>query len=223
MGSDQDRSQDWRRWHDDYADPASALSHRLDLVRGHIETWLDSRPDEEVAVVSACAGQGHDLLAVLGRRADHARVRATLLEFDPVNVTVARATAARLGLARVTVHCRDAGEVASYISAAPADLVLFAGVFGNISDADIERRVFALPQLCAPGATVIWTRTRKPPDITPLVRTWFAAVGFDEVAFEAPPDRLFSVGVHRLHAPAQPLGSGRIFEFLRPGTATGSG
>lgn len=35
--------------------------------------------------------------------------------------------------------------------------------------------------------------------------------------------RLFSVGVHRLHAPAQPLGSGRIFEFLRPGTATGSG
>ena len=182
MDAEQVRGRDWRRWHDDYANPASALSHRLDLVRRHIDTWLDSRPSAEVSVLSACAGQGHDLLDVLG-----------------------------------------AGELLSYADAAPADLVLFAGVFGNISHADIERSVRALPQLGRPGATVIWTRTRKPPDVTPLVRTWFAAAGFDEVAFDAPEGRLFSVGVHRLHANPQPRGSGRVFAFLRPGTATGSG
>jgi hypothetical protein len=218
--------QDWQRWHDDYADPRSAMSQRLDVVRGHIETWLDAFPYDEVTVVSACAGQGDDLLQVLGRRADHARVRATLLEFDPVNAAVATATVARLGLERVTVRCRDAGDLASYVGAVPADLILFAGIFGNISHPHIERSIHALPRLCAPGATVIWTRTRRPPDATPLIRGWFAAAGFAEVAFDAPEARLFSVGVHRLQANPEPLGrtvSGRIFQFLRPGTATGSG
>lgn len=245
------RATDWRAWHDDYADPTSALSRRLALVRGHIDaalddttledttledttlddttlddtlstgTALDGRADTEVTVVSACAGQGHDVLGVLGRRADAARVRATLIEFDPGNVRLARATAARLALQRVEVRCADAGELSSYEGAVPADLVVFTGIFGNISHADIERSIAALPQLCASGATVIWTRTRRPPDVTTHVRRWFADVGFAEVAFHAPEGTLFSVGVHRLRADSQPLAGGRIFEFLSPGTATG--
>jgi hypothetical protein len=59
--------------------------------------------------------------------------------------------------------------------------------------------VAAAPALCAPGGTVIWTRHRRPPDLTPLVREWFAAAGFAEVAFEAPEtgSTLIGVGVHR--------------------------
>ena len=53
--------------------------------------------------------------------------------------------------------------------------------------------------MCAPGATVLWTRHRRAPDITPQIRAWFRASGFEEVAFEAPDtDALTSVGVNRL-------------------------
>lgn len=53
--------------------------------------------------------------------------------------------------------------------------------------------------LCADGATVIWTRHRRPPDITVQMREWFTASGFDEVAFDAlETEWLTGVGVHRL-------------------------
>jgi hypothetical protein len=50
---------------------------------------------------------------------------------------------------------------------------------------------------------VIWTRGRRPPDLTPQVRAWFSENGFTEVAFDALPpaspdaDHLISVGVSR--------------------------
>ncbi|MEU8007766.1 SAM-dependent methyltransferase [Catellatospora sp. NPDC049111] len=191
---------DWYDWHGPYADPGSPLSRRLRLVQVHVDRWLDERPEPLLTVVSACAGQGRDLLGVLARRPDAARVRATLIEYDPRNAAAARAEAERLGVA-VTVNCADAGLPESYAGAVPADLLLFAGVFGNIGDADVRRTVAALPRLCSPAATVIWTRTRRAPDLTPSIRTWFAEAGFAETAFHAPEDVLFSVGVHRLTAP----------------------
>ncbi|MEV0453947.1 class I SAM-dependent methyltransferase [Catellatospora methionotrophica] len=204
---------DWYDWHQPYADPQSPLSRRMRLVRQHIVDWLDERPDQELTVVSACAGQGRDLLGVLAERPDAARVRATLIEYDPRNVAVAQAEAARLGVA-VTAVCADAGLLASYADAVPADLVLFAGVFGNIGDDDVRRTVAALPHLCAPGATVVWTRTRRAPDLTPSIRAWFAEAGFTETAFHAPDDVVFTVGVNRLTAAPRPLDPpGRLFSF----------
>jgi hypothetical protein len=35
---------------------------------------------------------------------------------------------------------------------------------GGRRAADVERTILALPMLCAEGATVIWTRHRRPPD-----------------------------------------------------------
>ncbi|GIG98904.1 hypothetical protein Pma05_54770 [Plantactinospora mayteni] len=41
-------------------------------------------------------------------------------------------------------------------------------------------------------------------------------MGFTERAFDAPPDALFSVGVHLFHGqPESPPPSGRIFTFVR--------
>jgi hypothetical protein len=205
---------DWLRWHDAYGDPSSPLSRRLRIVQRHIAGWLDDRPDGALTVVSACAGQGQDLIGVLGHRTDADRVRATLLESDPRNVRAARAAAEAAGLSTVDVRQADAGDLASYRDATPADLVLMAGVFGNISDADIRRAVAALPHLCRPGATVIWTRTRRDPDLTGPIRTWFTDAGFTERAFEAPQGILIAVGVHRLtRAPQPPPPTGRLFTF----------
>jgi hypothetical protein len=208
-------AKDWHDWHSPYADGASALSRRLRLIQRHIDGWLDDRQESSLRVVSVCAGQGNDLVGVLARRPDAGRVRAELIEMDERNVAAAREGIAATGLAGITVTCADAGDFGAYRDAVPADLVLLAGVLGNISDEDVQATINALPRLCAPGATVIWTRTRRPPDLTPAVRAWFAGAGFTELAFHAPPEALFSVGVHRLHEPPKsPPTIGRIFSFI---------
>lgn len=214
MLASMDNGRDWHAWHHPYTEPGSPLARRLGIVQQHIAAWLDERPGEPVSVVSMCAGQGHDLLAVLASRPDAGRVGATLIEYDPRNVAAARARVAADSLDTVTVAQGDAGDLASYRHAVPADLVLMAGVLGNISDADARATVQALPQLCAAGATVIWTRTRRAPDLTPAVRRWFAETGFAEQAFTAPDDVLFAVGVHRFTGTPQPLRDGKIFQFV---------
>jgi hypothetical protein len=206
---------DWHAWHRPYADETSPLSRRLRLVQRHIGSWLDDRQGEPLTVVSACAGQAHDLLRMLTIRADAERVRSTLLEYDERNAATAQAAVDDGALRNVTVVRADAGDRAAYVGAVPADLVLMAGVFGNISDADVQRTITALPELCAAGATVIWTRTRRAPDLTPAVRRWLAEADFVEQAFDAPDDALFSVGVHRFVGVPRPLNPrGELFRFL---------
>lgn len=208
-------ARDWQAWHEPYRDAASPLSRRLRLVRGHIGSWLDGCRDEPLTVVSACAGQGHDLLGVLTARTDAPRVRSTLIEYDAGNVAAAQAAVDATKLLNVTILHGDAGALATYAGTVPADLVLMAGVFGNISDADVHRTIEALPQLCASNATVIWTRTRRAPDLTPAVRRWLDAAGFAEQAFHASDDALFSVGVHRFVGVPQRLNPrGTMFQFV---------
>jgi len=205
---------DWLAWHSRYLDPSSPLSRRLRIIQAHITDWLNQRPGVPLTAVSICAGQGHDLIGALAHRTDADRVHATLLENDERNVAAARAAAETAGLAGILVRQADAGDPGAYRGAVPADLVLLAGVLGNIDDADIRTTIAALPQLCSRDAIVIWTRSRRPPDRTGSIRAWLQETGFAEVSFTAPPDDLFSVGVHRLTATPQPLtATTRLFRF----------
>ena len=206
-------STDWWEWHEGYARPSSGLADRLAAVRAQIDRVLDSTAPDPVRVVSACAGDGRDLLGVLSRRSDADRVIALLVEHDARLAARARAAAAALP-ARVEVRQADAAR--SDVYAVPADLVLLCGIFGNVSDADVRATVEASPQLCAPGAEVVWTRHRGDPDLTPSIRGWFADAGFAEVAFISPGGQEWSVGVHRLVAEPLPLAAGRHwFTFFR--------
>lgn len=128
------------------------------MMQRGIRSVLDDAPAGPIAVVSMCAGQGHDLLGVL---ADHPRkhdVVARLVELDPANAEAARSTARELGLDGILVLEADAGTTDAYAGAAPASLVILAGFFSFLSDADIERLISMLPQLCASGASVVWAR-----------------------------------------------------------------
>ncbi len=224
-GTGHDGRTDWNAWHEDYADPDSALSARLAVVRAEIrralDRWaLDRRAragwTQPLTVLSACAGDGRDILGVLAEPGRRGPVQVTLLETDPDNLARAGRFCREAGLAGVRLCERDAGLSSSYLDAAPADLVLMCGVFGNIADADVHRLVEYLPRLCRPGATLIWTRARRAPDLTPAIRDWLAAAGFTELAFTAPPGVLFSVGVHRYDGEPQPQEPGRqLFSFLR--------
>ena len=109
----------------------------------------------------------------------------------------------------------DASNTDAYAGAVPAQVVQVCGVFGNISDADIRTTIHHLPELCAEGAQVIWTRGRFAPDLTPSIREWFREAGFREVAFLAIPTTTASVGVHRLTAAPRPFRRGvHLFSFL---------
>lgn len=210
-----EQTTDWNEWHDAYARPGSGLGDRLEAVRTHVRRRLDDLAPGPVRVVSACAGDGRDLLGVLAERLDAERVAALLVEYDGRLVAEARAAAQHLP-ASVEVREADAADSDVYGASVPADLVLLCGIFGNVSDDDVRATVAAAPQLCAPGAEVVWTRHRGEPDLTPSIRRWFGEAGFEEVAFVAPPDALWSVGVVRLLAEPRPLEPGRHwFTFVR--------
>ena len=209
-------STDWQAWHAPYGDPDSDLSRRRRSVQRQITRWLDEHTDDPLRVVSACAGDGRDLLEVLAARPDSARVTATLLELDEGLASAAEEYAAAHDLA-VDVRRADAGTTDSYTGAVPADLVQMCGVFGNVTDDDLRATIAALPQFCTPGATVIWTRGAfATGDLTGEIRAWFADGGFEEVAFDAPWNAKYRVGTHRLVVPPRPLTPGQtFFRFTR--------
>ena len=207
---------DWVDWHDPYADPQSPLSQRLAVVQRHIRGCLNGCRSCASRVVSLCAGDGRDLLDVLGEQQRLREARVRLVELDPDLVASAETRAAAAELSWVEVICADAALTDVYAGAVPAELVLLCGVFGNISDADVQRTIEALPQFCADGATVVWTRHRRDPDLTAQIRDWFTAADFHEIAFDSPGPNAWSVGRHSFHGDPQPLSPGvRLFTFIR--------
>jgi hypothetical protein len=213
--ADDARRRFWVAWHEEYDDPGSHLSARLRLVKQHLAAALDRAPAGPVRLLSLCAGQGRDVIEVLPGHPRRDDVTAVLVEANPTNADQARRGAAAAGLAQVEVREADASRVASFAGALPADVLLLCGIFGNVSAADIERTVAAAPALCSPGGTVIWTRHRREPDVTPQVRAWFSAAGFEELAFgsaEGAPGSGVGAGVLRAGGGAEPP-DGPLFVF----------
>jgi hypothetical protein len=205
---------DWEAWHDDYDRPGSNLARRLRVVQERIRLALDDCPPGPIQVISLCAGQGRDLIEVLAGHRRRDEVRARLVELDPRNTASARAAAEAAGLGQVEVVTGDAALTDHYHDVVPAELVLVCGLFGNITDTDIERTVDACSGLCASGGTVIWTRHRGSPDRVPLICGWFEERGFERL-WASGPDAGFGVGIHRFGGEPRPLPPGTsLFTFV---------
>lgn len=204
---------DWSAWHADY-DSDTPLRRRLEIVQRRIRTFLDDCDRSPVNVLSMCAGEARDLLGAVASVARR-DLSGRLVELDPHLAAVARGGLEALGLDVIEVVVGDAGHTSAYAGSVPADLVLACGVFGNISDADVERTVRALASMCATGGTAIWTRHRREPDLTPAIRRWFTESGFIELSFDPVPDGPGSVGVARYAGKTQPLVDSKLFTFTR--------
>lgn len=191
-------SRNWADWHRHYDDPGSSLARRLAVVQQCLRQALDTAGSRELRLISMCAGEGSDVLPVLAERPRTGHVRAHLVELDPLLAQRARAAANTLGLNRVRISAADAGITDAYAGDVPAHIVLACGVFGNISHHDLHHTISLFPMLTAAGGTVIWTRGRHQDDPTPEIRRWFAQHGFVELAFHAPHDAYFSVGMNQL-------------------------
>jgi hypothetical protein len=207
---------DYQAWHDAYDRPGSGLHLRLLVVQDLIAAALDEAPPGPVRVISMCAGQGRDLLTVARRHRRGGDLVGRLVELDPANATAARAAAAGAGCDGIEVVEGDAGTSDAYAGTAPADLVLACGIFGNVSDEDIRATIAFLPALCAPDATVVWTRGQSEDGIVATIQDWFTATGFEPLALVAPPRETFGVGAARFTGPPAPWEPGRrLFTFVR--------
>lgn len=203
------------------------MAGRLGAVQDRIRETLDRHPAGPVRVISACAGDGRDLLGALVGHPRANDVRARLVEVDPELVAAGRARAREEGLLGVEFWLGDASISTAYAGAVPADIVLLCGIFGNISDADVRGTIHHLPELCARDATVIWTRGRFEPDLTPAIRAWFVESGFAELSFMTIPGSTKSVGADRLvGVPQQFRRDVKLFTFLpfeeRPSNLAGA-
>jgi hypothetical protein len=203
---------DWHLWHNAYDMPDSPLARRLAIVQQCIRDALDAAPPGPIRVLSMCAGQARDLVGALEDHPRASDVHGVVVELDPGLAAQARESLS----AKIDVVVGDAGMSTPYEDAVPADLALVCGVFGNISDADMEKMVRLLPMLCAPNATVVWTRHRRPPDITVDIRRWLSELGFQELTFVAPEGTAFGIGSHRFAAgtPAPFRPHVRMFDFV---------
>jgi hypothetical protein len=210
---------DWLEWHQAYDDPDSVVSRRLVLVRAAIARALDAAGPGPIRLLSICAGDGRDVLGVLGHHARARDVSATLVELHPDLGDAARATALAQGLDQVRCETGDAGLAQWYEGARPIDVLVACGVFGNVSNDDLLHTVRAFGVVVAPGGHVIWTRHRIPPDQTPTIRRWFGEAGFEEVSFEVVEGSRSSVGCHR-RGPASIVAElpARLFEFVGDGS-----
>ena len=208
---------EWVDWHRAY-EGDHPHARRLEVVRDCIREALSRSPPGPIRIISICAGDGRDLLGVLSDHPRSGDVEARLVDLTPELIESGRTEVSRRGLRRVEFVLGDAAAARVYAGAVPADVVLACGVFGNITDADVRNTIDHLPELCAKDATVIWTRGRWEPDLTPAIREWFRAAGFAEQSFTTIPGTTASVGVHRLAIPPRPFRPDELlFTFLPKG------
>jgi Putative methyltransferase len=208
---------DYRAWHDQYDDPNSALAERLRIVQKRLDELLTAAPAGPIRLISMCAGQGRDVLGVVPKHERRSDVMGVLVELEPANVRQARESAALAGLTALKIIEGDAAISDVYVPFVPADLVLACGIFGNVSDADVENTVRTMSMLCNPGAAIIWTRHRREPDLNRQIRNWLVEGGFEPLSFDAPENASLSgIGTARLVTIPLPWRNHhRFFTFVR--------
>ena len=206
---------DWVQWHSAYDDPDSSLSRRLSIVQRLIRDAVDTAPSGPIRMLSLCAGDARDIAGALK---DHPRAQDSsgeLIELDARLVQDAQANVAAAGVA-LDARCGDAADTEAFASVVPVDVLLLVGIFGNVTEEDVATTIRAVPAICRSGATVIWTRHRREPDLTPRIRQWFEAANCSPIDFFSPGPASFAVARERFmpggpaHALALPA---RLFTF----------
>jgi SAM-dependent methyltransferase len=207
---------DYLDWHDAYDRLGSSLHLRLLMVQEFVAAAFDEAPPGPIRVLSLCAGQGRDVITVAQRHRRGGDVVGRLVELDPRNVEIARALIADAGLSALEVLEADAADTAAYVGAAPADVVLACGIFGNITDEEVERTIRFLPAVCAPDAWAIWTRVPRGDDILERIDGWFVDAGFESRAVVVGKNDIFGAGAAQYRGDTQPLDPAlHLFDFFR--------
>ena len=203
-----------RRSYPDYQ--KNRFQQRLLAVQEHLAECLDSSPRGSVHIISMCAGDGSDVIGVLGSHPRRSDVFAWLVESNSQTVADGILQSTRAGLENTVEFLTEDGTLyATYKRIAPTDIVLLCGVWGHVPAQERVQLVRALACLCKPGGTVIWTRGVSK-DMTRLreIQLLFDDPSWNLVRFTLTSDKKWSVGTYRYRGPPLELPeSGQIFHF----------
>jgi len=192
-------AKDWFEWHERYQTD-DVLQQRLEIVRKYISDSLDAAALGTIQVVSACSGDGRDLLGVLATHPRAKDVRARLVELNPQLVERGKEAIAKLGLTeQIEFINGDASLTASFAGAVPADIVIVCGVFGNLPDeAVLQKLIRNLHYFTKTGGFALWTRGHRDGiNYSERVRQIFQENEFTEVDFQLTATGNMGVGRHR--------------------------
>lgn len=205
----------WRDW-PTRAYRRGGLQTRLATVKRHLRECIDLAPQGAVRIVSVCAGDGRDVTDVVDSHPRRVDVSAWLVEADSASIATGEQRARDVGLHdSVRFLHADASTYATYIGIAPADVVLFCGVWGHVPPADRSSVAMALRSLCRPGGVVLWTRgVRRGVWRFDEVRSHFAGQEWGEIRTTFTEDGKWAVATFRVLDSVDPLPtSGRFFDF----------
>ena len=209
-------SKDWKKWHTLYNDGESGLAKRLRIVQESISDCLPDAIEERFQIIDICSGDGRDLLDVLDRYPVKDSVHSFLVELDTRLANESGHTASEKNLQNVTVVNGDASLLSIYKDVSRADLILLCGVFGNISNDDIQNTIEALPQISKQGAKVIWTRHLRQPEVMPTIQDLFRTSGFIEVNIKTTDDQSYVIATYEFKGSPMPLKNDtRLFAFIK--------
>jgi hypothetical protein len=155
-------------------------------VQDLIALALDTARPGPLKAVSICSGQARDLLPMLINHPRGHDVAVRMIELEPLNASFLYGALGSTDLTEVEVIVADAGLTDAYLGAVPADLVLITGPFANIGPDDLLRTVRKLPQLCAPGAAVVWSTYGAGLASLDVLQEAFGAAGFSEMTLVKP-------------------------------------
>ena len=114
----------------------------------------------------------------------------------------------------------DATQFGTYVSMAPADLIVMAGVFGNVRPTELAHLVDGLPCLRRSDAFVVWTRHGTLYDGVATLRNMrerLSQTGFVGVVEDVTSETGFVIGTHRFHGTTRDLPKDQAwFQFGAP-------
>jgi hypothetical protein len=187
-------------------------------VREHIAQALLSYPPGRIRLISRCAGDGRDLIGMVANHPRREDVSASLIEINSERVTQGEVVVASFPLASQVHFLRAAATLSdTYLSVAPADLVLAASVFGNVRAVEEGRLVWSLRSLRRLGGSVIWTRYVGDLDgeqASERIRQLLKEAGFRELVRTRTVPSGFAIDMHGFSGDPQPLvPATKLFEF----------
>ncbi len=143
------RPERWMGW-SDTAYQKQSYQQRLLLVQRHLSESLDVAPCGTVRILSMFAGDGRDVVNVLGKHPRRGEVLAWLVEQNSQSVASGIRRSAEVGLGTATTFLeKDATQYAAYHGLAPAHIVLLCGVWGHVPIRERGQLIQALASLCA--------------------------------------------------------------------------
>jgi len=208
---------DWVRWHENY-EASPSLKERLLVVREHLSRCFDLQPPGVFQVLSICAGDARDLIGLLATHSRKMDVKAYLVEDNAELAENGQRIIVEAGFEeQLQFVVADATISSTYLGLAPVDVVLMAGVLGNLRSEEVARLIDSLGSLCKRGGYVVWTRHRRLHDglnQIALIRKLFSESDFEEILIEDTSDNGFTIGSHRYKGTGQVLRGGiKLFEF----------